>query len=69
MKFLIVVVDYFTKWIEAEPHAKITTINVIKFFKKNIMSRFGVPQKVITENGAQFTNKRMRELTKELNIK
>jgi len=43
VKFLIVAVDYFTKCIKAEPLAKITTTNAIKFFTKNILSRFGVP--------------------------
>jgi len=60
LKFFIVTVAYCTKWIEAEP---------FKFFKKNIISRFGVPQFVIIDNGTQFTDKRMRELLKELNIK
>jgi hypothetical protein len=69
VKFLIVVVDYFTKWIEVEPLAKITTANAIKFFQKNILSIFGVPQEVITDNGTQFAGKRMRELMKELNSK
>jgi len=40
---LIVVVDYFTKWIKAETLAKIRTTNVIKFCKKNILPKFGVP--------------------------
>ena len=35
----------------------------------NILFRFGVPQEVITDNGTQFADKRMRELMKELNIK
>ncbi|KAK2357562.1 protein NYNRIN [Trifolium repens] len=35
-KFLIVGVDYFTKWIEAEPLAKITAFNILRFFKRNI---------------------------------
>jgi len=44
-------------------------MNTIKFFKKNIMSRFGISQEVITDNGTQFADKRMRKLMKELNIK
>lgn len=59
VKFLIVAVDYFTKWFEAEVLAKITTSNVIKFFKKNILSRFGIPHFVLTDNGTQFVEKKM----------
>jgi len=69
VKFLIVVVDYFTKRIEAEALDQTTTTNVIKFFKKNILSRFGVSQFVVTDNRTQFAGKRMRELLEELNIK
>ncbi|PNX56457.1 gag-pol polyprotein, partial [Trifolium pratense] len=60
-KYLIVAVDYFTKWIEAEPLANITTFNVLRFFKRNILERFGIPQVVITDNGTQFTDKKVRE--------
>ncbi|CAJ2661849.1 unnamed protein product [Trifolium pratense] len=60
-KYLIVAVDYFTKWIEAEPLAHITTFNVLRFFKRNILARFGIPQVVITDNGTQFTDKKVRE--------
>jgi len=63
VKFLIVVVDYLTKWIEAELLAKITPANGIKFFNKNILSRFGVPQEVITDNGIQFADKRVEHRT------
>ncbi|PNX76230.1 retrotransposon-related protein [Trifolium pratense] len=60
-KYLIVAVDYFTKWIEAEPLASISAFNVLRFFKRNILARFGIPQVVITDNGTQFTDKKVRE--------
>jgi len=56
-------VDYLTKWIEAELLAKITPANAIKLFNKNILSRFGVPQEVITDNGIQFADKRVEHRT------
>ena len=43
MKFLVVGINYFTKWVEAEPLAKITQQNVKNFVWKNIVCRFGVP--------------------------
>nr|KYP70058.1 Gypsy retrotransposon integrase-like protein 1 [Cajanus cajan] len=54
LKFLLVAIDYFTKWIEACPLAKITTENVRKFTWKNIVCRFGIPHTIITDNGRQF---------------
>ncbi|GAU40562.1 hypothetical protein TSUD_35790 [Trifolium subterraneum] len=58
VKYLIVAVDYFTKWIEAKPLAKISASNILRFFKRNILARFGIPQVVVTNNGTQFTNKK-----------
>ena len=42
MKFLVVGIDYFTKWVEAEPLAKIRQQNVKNFVWKSIVCRFGV---------------------------
>ncbi|KAL0449180.1 UNVERIFIED_CONTAM: hypothetical protein Slati_1474400 [Sesamum latifolium] len=42
-KFLLVAIDYFTKWVEAEPLARITEGEIMKFIWKNIICRFGLP--------------------------
>ncbi|XP_063939813.1 uncharacterized protein LOC135148496 [Daucus carota subsp. sativus] len=55
-KFLIVAIDYFTKWIEAKPLAKITTKQVAQFFWENVICRYGIPRVLVTDNGAQFNN-------------
>ena len=51
VKFLIVVVDYFTKWIEAKPLATITAQQVQQFVCKDIICRYGVPHTISTDNG------------------
>ncbi|KAL0446274.1 UNVERIFIED_CONTAM: hypothetical protein Slati_1755300 [Sesamum latifolium] len=43
-KFFLVAIDYFTKWVEAKPLARITEGKVIKFIWKNIICRFGLPE-------------------------
>ncbi|GJV27891.1 reverse transcriptase domain-containing protein [Tanacetum coccineum] len=53
-KFLIVAIDYFTKWIEAKPVATITGNQVKKFVWDNIFCRFGLPGEIILDNGKQF---------------
>ncbi|MCI37947.1 gypsy retrotransposon integrase-like protein, partial [Trifolium medium] len=60
-RYMIVAIDYFTKWIEAEPLAIISAFNVLHFFKRNILARFGVPLVVVTDNGTQFTDKKFQE--------
>ena len=58
-RFIIVAVEYFTRWVEAEALAKITAIAVEKFIWKNIICRFGLPHALITDNGTQFTSSRV----------
>ncbi|KAK0590511.1 hypothetical protein LWI29_028201 [Acer saccharum] len=67
-KHTIVAVDYFTKWVEAEPLVHITEANTISFVKKNILYRFGIPNTIITDNGTQFDGKKFRELCDKYGI-
>ena len=69
MKFLVVGIDYFTKWVEAEPLAKITQQNVKNFVWKNIVCRFGVPRVLVSDNGRQFDNTPFREFCEQFGIK
>jgi hypothetical protein len=50
----VVVVEYFSKWIEAKPLATITLTTVQKFFWQNIVCRFGVLKAITVDNGTQF---------------
>ena len=56
LRFLIVAIDYFTKWVEAEPVMMIIEDKVTSFVWKNIICRFGVPHVTISDNGKQFDN-------------
>ena len=49
-RFLLAAIDYFTKWVEAEPLAQIMEINVIRFIQRNILSMFGIPRAFILDN-------------------
>src|ERR1044072_6124385 len=69
VQFLLVAIDYFTKWVEAEALASITSSRVQKFFYRNIISRFGIPHSVVTDNGTQFTDRRFRALLEGIYIK
>ena len=60
MKFLVVTIDYFTKWIEAEPLATITEKNIQSFVWKEVICRFGIPRVLVSDNGKQFDNPRFR---------
>ena len=61
-KFAIVVIDYFTKWVEAEPLSNVTEVKCISFIWKNIICRFGAPHSIVTDNGKQFDNPALKEM-------
>ena len=53
--YLFVAIDKFTKWPEATPMISITQGAAVAFLK-SIVCRFGVPSRIITDNGTQFTS-------------
>ena len=68
-KFIIVAVDYFTKWAEAEPLATITEQKIRNFVWRSIICRFGIPRALVSNNGRQFNNPKFRDFFAELGIK
>ena len=54
-KFIIVVVDYFTKWAEVEPLATITEQKACNFVWRFIICRFGIPRSLVFDNGKHST--------------
>ena len=50
-KYLLVGTDYFRKWVEAEPLANIRDVDAKIFVWKNIVTQFGVPYVLISDNG------------------
>lgn len=68
-KFAVVVVDYFIRWVEAIPLAKILAANKTRLVWKNIISRFGIPLTLMIENGKQFDNPKFWSLCANLGIK
>ena len=51
LKFLVVGIDYFTKWVEAEALATITEKNIRSFVWRCIICRFGIPRVLVINNG------------------
>ena len=69
MKFLVLGIDYFTKWVEAEPLAKINEQNVRNFVQKNIICHFEIPRVLVLDNRQQFDNTPFREFCEQLGIR
>jgi len=66
--YILVAVDYVSKWIEAIPSRNNDHKTVIKFLKENILSRFGIPRAMISDGGTHFCNKPFESLMKKYGI-
>jgi transposase InsO family protein len=67
-KWILTATNYFTKWIEAVPTRQATDTVIIQFLENNILSRFGCPIKIITDNAATFKSKKMEKFCSDYNI-
>ena len=69
LKFLVVGIDYFTKWVEAEVLATITEKNIRSFVWRCIICRFSIPRVLVSDNGKQFDNDSFRDFCSQLGIR
>jgi len=53
-RFILAITDYFSKWAEAIPLVEVKTSYVVNFIKHHVIHRFGVPRRIIHDNGPQF---------------
>ena len=53
-EYILVSIDYFTKWVEATSYVGLTTARVAKFIRSHIIYRYGVPHELISDRGAHF---------------
>jgi hypothetical protein len=69
LKYVVVAVKYFSKWIEAKPLATITSATVHKFFWQNIVCRFGVLKAITVDNGTQFDAETFKTFCRQIGTK
>ena len=68
-RYIIVAVDYFTKWFKAMPMFKNDGETMNIFIFNQIVARFGILKDIFTDHGSHFQNKMMIELTSKLGFK
>jgi len=61
-RWILTATDYFKKWVESIPVKNEIDTVVIKFIEENILSRFGCPQQIVTDNETTFSSVKMIEL-------
>ena len=67
-RFILVTIDYFMKWVEASSFATVTKNIVARFIKHNLICQYGVPERIITNNGTNINNTMITELCKQFKI-
>ena len=67
--YILVGVDYVSKWVEAIPCKTNDHKVVLKFLKANIFSRFGVPKAIISDGGSHLCNKPFENLMAKYGVK
>ena len=53
-EFILVAIDYFTKWVEAASYKVMNSKKVAQFIQTSIIYNYGVPHKIISDNGQHF---------------
>ena len=56
-EYILVAIDYFTKWVEASSYTRLTMAKVAKFIISHIICRYGVPHELISDRGVHFRGK------------
>ena len=68
-RFILVTIDYFTKWVEAASFAFVTMNVVSRFIKHNLICWYGTPESIITDNDSNLNSKMITELCTQFKIK
>ena len=61
-EYILVAIDYFTKWVEATSYKSVTQAMVAQFLKHNNICHYDMPGKLITDNGVNLNGKMIQQL-------
>ncbi|XP_075665460.1 uncharacterized protein LOC142635137 [Castanea sativa] len=67
-EYILVAIDYFTKWVEAASYKSITQVMVAQFLKHNIICRYGMLGELIIDNEANLNGKMIQQLYQQFKI-
>ena len=67
-RFILLICDYFTKWVEAFPLPDQEARTVANKFVKEFVCRYGTPRKLFTDQGTNFQSQLLREVCELLDI-
>ena len=67
--YILLVVDYVSKWVEVISCPRNDANTLVGFIQRNILSRFGAPRTIISEEGRHFANKVFAKLMSRYDIR
>ena len=67
--FILLMMDYFTNWVEAKAYFNVMANDVTNFIGKNIIFQFGLPNFLVADNGTQFNNAKVKSFEEMYGIK
>jgi hypothetical protein len=68
-QYILAIMDYFTKWVEAIPMKTVTSKDVINIIKEHVIHRFRIPQTIMIDGGLVFISEEFRKFTTDVGIK
>lgn len=68
-RYMLVIIDRFSRWVEAVPSADLGAGTVIKFLTREVIPRFGIPSEISSDNGSAFVQKTFKQVLQHLRIK
>ena len=68
-RFIFMVIDDFIKWVETASYASVTQYVICRFIKKEIICRYGILEKIISNNATNLNNKMMEQIYEQFKIK
>ncbi|KAM2349620.1 hypothetical protein ACFX1X_013104 [Malus domestica] len=66
--YILLAVDYVSKWVEAKATKTNDSKVVSDFIKSNIFARFGIPRAIISDGGSHFCNRTFEALLRKYNV-
>ena len=67
-RWILTATDFFTKWVEAIPTRQVTDTVIIDFLLNHILSRFGCPKRLVTDNAQAFSSSKLVKFCNDYNI-
>ncbi|XP_017972480.1 PREDICTED: uncharacterized protein K02A2.6-like [Theobroma cacao] len=68
-RFILVAIDYITKWVKAASYANVTQKVVYRFIQREIICQYGLPERIITDNASNLNGVMVNDICAKFKIK